>query len=374
MNFSWRMIVRNVSRNKFRAALNVFGVMVSCGLLIMGYFTMDALDYMLDYQFNVAQREDVKVSFYQELGKSAIYDMRRMDHVQRVEPFLQYPFTVRSRWREKDIPLIGFPRDAQLQVLTDAAHRPVDIGDQGLVLSEKLAGQLGVGVGDTVELKPLMGRVTKTREVIVSRLVTQYLGVSAYMNIDALSRLLDEPLVANAALVRTETGMEQALSKDLKDVPAVASVDIKMESFHNFQNTLAKNMAVLNTMLVFFSGVISFAIIYNVTTVALAERQRELASLRVLGFTRGEVGSIMYNENFLLGFIGIVLGIPFGIGLSLILLQFYDNDLYRFPFHIDRETYVLAVGATVGFVAMANLAVRHKINTLDLVETLKARE
>jgi putative ABC transport system permease protein len=194
------------------------------------------------------------------------------------------------------------------------------------------------------------------------------------MNIYALSRILDEPLVANAALVRTETGMEQALSKELKDVPAIASVDIKMESFYNFQNTLAKNMAVLNTMLVFFSGVISFAIIYNVTTVALAERQRELASLRVLGFTRGEVGSIMYNENFLLGFIGIVLGIPFGIGLSLILVQFYDNDLYRFPFHIDRETYVLAVGATIGFVGMANLAVRHKINTLDLVETLKARE
>src|SRR5690606_15652547 len=119
LTFSWKMIARNVSRNKFRAALNVFGVMVSCGLLIMGYFTMDALDFMLRYQFNVAQREDVKVSFYQELGKSALYDISRMDYVERVEPLLQYPFTIRAGWRKRDVPIIGLPRHGQLQVLTD---------------------------------------------------------------------------------------------------------------------------------------------------------------------------------------------------------------------------------------------------------------
>jgi putative ABC transport system permease protein len=374
LSFSSKMIVRNISRNKFRAGLNVFGVMVSCGLLIMGFFTMDALDFMLDYQFSATQREDVKVSFYRELGKGALYDIQRMDHVTRAEPLLQYPFTVRAGWREKDVPVIGLPRNAQLQVLTDSKHRPVDIGEQGLIVSDRLARELGVAVGDLVELKPLMGRVTKPKNVIVTKIVAQYLGMSAYMNLDALSRVLDEPFAANAVLVRTDTGKEDALSYLLKDVPAIASVDIKMESYYNLVNTLSKNMAVMNTMLVFFSGVIAFSIIYNVTTVALAERQRELASLRVLGFTRAEVGSILYNENFILGFIGIVLGIPFGIALSLILVQFYDNDLYRLPFHIDRRTYLVAVGATIFFVALANLAVRRKIATLDLVEVLKARE
>lgn len=374
LSFSWKMIARNISRNKFRAALNIFGVMVSCGLLIMGYFTMDALDFMLNYQFSVTQREDVKVSFFQELGKSALYDVARMDYVERAEPLLQYPFTIRSDWREKDIPIVGLPRNAQLQVLTDDKHRPVDIGDQGLILSERVAEQLGVRPGDTVELKPLMGRITDTTMMVVSKVVTQYLGVSAYMNIEALSRILDEPFATNAVLVRTETGKEEELTLDLKDVPAVAAADIKMESYENLVNTLAKNMAVINTMLIFFSGVISFAIIYNVTTVALAERQRELASLRVLGFTRNEVGRIMYNENFMLGFFGILLGVPFGIGLSLILVQFYDNDLYRFPFHIDRETFVVAIVATLVFIGLANLAVRRKIHTLDLVEVLKARE
>lgn len=374
LTFSWKMIARNVSRNKFRAALNVFGVMVSCGLLILGYCTMDAMDFMLNYQFSVTQREDVKISFYQELGKSALYDIVRMDHVDHAEPLLQYPFTIRSRWRKKDIPVIGLPRHGQLQVLTDAEHRPIDVGESGLILSDRVAEQLGVRLGDTVEIKPLMGRITDAATVIVSKIVTQYLGVSAYMNIEALSRILDEAFTANAVLVRTGKGMEEALSLDLKDVPAIAAVDIKMESYDNLMNTLSKNLAVLNTMLIFFSGVISFAIIYNVTTIALAERQRELASLRVLGFTRGEVGRIMYNENFMLGIIGIALGIPFGIGLSLILFQVYDNDLYRFPFHIDRETYVLAVAATLSFVLLANLAVRRKIHTLDLVEVLKARE
>lgn len=374
LTFTWKMIARNISRNKFRAGLNVFGVAVSMGLLIMGFFSTDALNFMLRFQFREAQREDVKVSFPIERGKDAYYEVRRFDHVRRAEPVLQYPFEIRSGWRKKDTVVIGLPQGAQLQKLLDDKHREVDIGEKGLVLSRRLAQNLGVGPGGYVTLKPLMGRIKKEKRVRVSKIVRQYLGSSAYMNVDALSRVLDESFAMNAALLRVEPGKEHDLNVSLKDVPGISAVEIKKDSYRALMDTLARNMKVMNTTLILFAGVIACAVIYNLTTVALAERQRELASLRVMGFTTAEVGGIMYYENFLLAFFGLILGIPFGMGICLVLVKLYDTELYRLPYHIEQRTFIISTVLSIIFVALANFAVHHKIKTLDMVEVLKARE
>ncbi|MCP4640379.1 MAG: ABC transporter permease, partial [bacterium] len=374
LSFTGKMIARNISRNAFRAGLNIFGVMVSSGILIMGFFAIDALHFMLDFQFNEVRREDVKVSFPIERGKDAFHEVSRFDHVHRAEPVLQYPFEMRSGWRKKDTVVIGLPRGARLERLMDTEQREVDIGESGLVMPERLAQDLDVGVGDYVTLKPLMGKITREKRVPVSKIVKQYLGNSAYMNLRALSRVLDESFVMNAALLKVEPGKERALNVSLKDVPGVSSVEIKEQSYQNLMGTLARNLRITNTMLIIFAAVIACSVIYNVTTVALAERQRELASLRVLGFTTGEVGRIVYHENFLLAFLGILLGMPFGMAVCRWLVSLYDNELYRLPFYISPKTFIISSTTTALFVVLANLAVRHKIKTLDMVEVLKARE
>ena len=152
-----------------------------------------------------------------------------LNHVRAAEPVLQYPFEVRSQWRKKDTIVIGLPPDAQLQKLMDTKKRVVPIEERGLIVSKRLAQDLGVGVGDTVTLKPLMGRITREREVKIAKVVKQYLGTSAYMHIDTLSRLLSESFVMNAALLRVEPGQANALNVSLKDVPGVTSVEIKEE-------------------------------------------------------------------------------------------------------------------------------------------------
>ena len=374
LSFTWKMIARNVSRNAFRAGLSVFGVAVSTGVIIMGFFSMDSLSYMLRFQFSEAQREDVKVNFPIERGKDAYYEVRRFDHVRRAEPVLQYPFEVRSRWRKKDTFVIGLPRHAQLQKLLDEKRREVDVGERGLVLSKHLAEDLGVNPGDSVTLKPLMGRITKEQQVTVSKVVRQYLGTSAYMNLDALSRLLDEPFAMNAALLRVDPDKEHALNVSLKDVVGVSAVEIKEDSYAAMLDTLASSMEIMSVTLCIFAGVIACAVIYNVTAVALAERQRELASLRVLGFTTAEVGRIVYHENFLLAALGILLGIPFGMSICWLLVELYDTELYRLPLHFEPRSFLVATILIIIFVVLANLAVRHKIARLDMVEVLKARE
>jgi len=210
--------------------------------------------------------------------------------------------------------------------------------------------------------------------VVVSQIVEQFFGMSAYMNIEALSRVLDEPFAMNAALVRTEGGAATRLNAELKDVPWVRSVEVREQSLENLEETIAQSMRIMSVTSVLFAGVIAFAIIYNVTTVSLAERQRELASLRVLGFTKSEVGRVLFDENLLTGAAGLVLGIPCGMLLVRGMMNAYATDLFRFPFYIDPDTYLIAGILTVGFILFANLAVRRRIHRLDLIETLKSRE
>lgn len=374
MTFTWKMIARNMSRNWFRSALNTFGVMISCTLLIVGLFSIDAMNFIMEYQFETTQRQDVKISFMLERGKAAMHEAARLDYVREAEPVLEYPFELKTDWRSKDILIMGVLRDSDLRKLMDTDGNEVDVGEHGLILSTGLAESLRLNVGDDVVLKPLMGRITDEKTVRISKIVEQFFGSTGYMNIEALSKVLDEPFAMNGALLRTEPGMERSLHDELKDVPLVSSVEIKADSLKSIMDTLAESMWVMSIAGVLFAGVISFAVIYNVTLVSLSERERELASLRVMGFTKQEVGSILYYENLLTGVLGILLGLPAGYAMVYGMASAYENELFRFPVYVEPNSFAIAAAISVCFVAIANFAVRHKIHGLDMVETLKARE
>ncbi len=374
LGFTWKMIVRNIARNRFRAGLNVFGVAISTGLVIMGFFSLSGMEFWLRFQFQEVQREDVKISFQGERGKKTYYEMARFDHVRRVEPLLEYPFTITSDWRKKDTVVVGLPRGAEMQKLMTFKGKVVPVGESGIVLSDRLARILGVGVGDTIRLKPLMGRVEGEKRAVVRAVAQQFMGTNAYMDINALSRLLNQSFAMNAVLLRIDEDAKESVNREMKDVAGVASVVFNSDAYDSLVKTLAGSSRIMNLVVLLFAGVISFSIIYNVTSVALAERQRELASLRVLGLTTAEVGRVLYHENILLGLIGAAIGLPLGAGICWLLVKAYDTDLYRMPFYIESSAYVKAVLLTLVFVLMANLAVRRKILRLDLVEVLKERE
>jgi putative ABC transport system permease protein len=374
LSFTWKMVIRNVSRYRWRAFASVLGITVSAGLLVVGFFFQDAMDFIIRTQYQDIERQDLRVSLTTERNKKALYDLAHFAGVRRVEPVLLYPFRIRKEWREKDMAITGLPHDAQLFRVLDENRRPVRIEGPGIVLSDQVAKRLAVGPGDKVTVKPLMGRVTKEHDVLVRQVVRQYLGISAYMDLDEASRLLDEPFVMNAGLIRVQAGKERDLSKAFKDVPGITSSEIKSDAVASMKATLEQTNSIVNTFLVGFSGVIAFAIIYNTTLVSLMERQRELASLRVLGFSIAEVGAIMYKENAVLSMVGIGLGIPVGMLLSKLIISVYDTELFQIPFHIEPFTYVRMILAISSFVLLANLAVRRRIRALDMVEVLKTRE
>jgi len=374
IGFIGKMILRDMFRYKVRSALTVFGVMCSAAILMMGHFGGDCMDYLIDYQFNTLQKQDVRVAFHTERGKGAYLDARRFPHVRGAEPLLEYPFTLRTGWREKDVVVTGVRPGDRMVGLETVDGRPVEVGESGLVLTDHIAKTFHLRPGDALTMKPLLGRVGGEATVRVRAVVQQYLGMGAYMNIRALSRILDEPFAVNSVLLRVEPGGGRALSRHLKEVPGVASVEIKEDSRQQLEDTLAESMAISNIFLSLFAGVIAFAIIYNTTAISLTERTRELASLRVLGFTLGEIRRIVFGQNLLLASVGLALGIPLGILLCRWMVVAYETDIYRLPFHITRGTFVLTALSIAAFVLVANLASRRRIGRLDMVEVLKRRE
>lgn len=374
ISFTWKMILRNISRNRFRAAVNFFGVAISLTLLLMGHFMSDATAYGMEFQFQDVQREDAKVSFQKEQGTDALLDAGRFPNVRRAEPLLEHPFEIRTAWKKKDIVVTGVVRDSEMYKVIDFDRKNFELGGRSIVLAKGLADSLGVGPGDIVELESLLGRVDRVFQVPVRAVARQFAGTAAYMDLHELSRMLNEPLAMNSALIRIDEGGRAELSRELKEIGGITAVSFNQDNYDSIRNTLGRSMNITNSFLRTFAAVIAFSIIYNITAVSLSERQRELASLRVLGFSASETGAVMYYENILLGILGVLGGIPMGMGVCYLLVRAYTNDMFQMPFHIEISSYATAILFTFSFVLFANLAVRRKILTLDLVEVLKERE
>lgn len=374
LSFTSKLILRNVFRYPLRSGFTVLGVMLATAILLMGYYKLDAIDVMLAHQYGRVQREDMRVNFYLERGFDALYDMRRLPHVLRAEPELLEAFELSAGPRRKQLLVTGLPDDCRLFGLLDAEDRPIRLTGDGLVLLTQTAKELGLRVGDAVTLKPLIGRIDRPVRVRIDRIVNQYIGSGAYMRLPALSRLLDEPRALNATLLRIEPGYARQINRRLREIPAVAAVEVKQDSLANFQKTIGESSGISNFFTLLFAGVIAIAVIYNSTAISITERRREMASLRVLGYTTAEVGRIVFNENLGLSLVGLGLGLVTGTWMCAAISTAVETEVYRLPFFISEQTYLITTGAIVGFVALSNWLSRRKIASIDMVEALKSRE
>jgi putative ABC transport system permease protein len=255
----------------------------------------------------------------------------------------------------------------------DVKQQAVPLPPEGLLLSEVLAEQLGVAIGQTLTVEVLEGQ-RPVREVVVAGLSRDYMGVSAYMDRHALNRLMREESTMSGAFLTVDTRQTDALFRTLKATPRVGGVAVKQAAVRSFWETVAENLMVMRAFNVSFACIIAFGVIYNTARIALSERSRELASLRVLGFTRAEISAILLGELAVLTFAALPLGMALGYGLAALASWFLNTELYRIPLVVNRSTF--AFGATVILVAtlLSGLVVRRRLDHLDLVAVLKTKE
>jgi putative ABC transport system permease protein len=319
------------------------------------------------------QRQDLTVSFVEPASGRAIHEIARLPGVVYAEPVRATPARLRAGPRSRQIEITGLVAEPRLNRVLDVNRGPMTLPPDGLVLSKKLAEILGVGAGDSVTVEILEGR-RPVRQAIVSALVEEYMATSAYMEIGALRRLLREADTLSGAFLQVEASSLGPLYARLKATPRVAAVTRKSAAIESFEKTLAETMYVMIFFNVLFAGVIAFGVVYNAARISLSERSRDLASLRVLGFTRGEISSILLGELAVVTAAaipaGLVLGYVFAAGLVLA----FDTELYRFPLVVSLRTYMFAAIAVAIATAISGFAVRRRLDTLDLVAVLKTRE
>ena len=368
-----RMILRNVGRHPVRAATSVIGIAAAVSMLILGTFFLDSIDVLMDQQFFVIQRQDVTVTFVLPVSRRAVHEVGRLPGVLVAEPTRAVPARLSAGHRSRIVSIQGLVAAAELNRVVDVTTGPMTLPPDGLVLSRKLAEVIGARLGDVVTIEVLDGR-RPTRPTRVAAIVEEYMGTAAYMEIDALQRLLREGGALSGAFLKVDAAQVDALYQRLKDTPAVAGVSLKRTAIESFEKTLRDTFYVMIFFNLLFSGVISFGVVYNAARVSLSERSRELASLRVLGFTRGEISFILLGELATVTALAIPVGMLLGYVGAGLLVAAFDTELYRFPLVISSRTYAYAGTAVLVAATLSGLAVRRRLDHLDLVAVLKTRE
>jgi putative ABC transport system permease protein len=282
-----RIILRTLHRHPARVALSVTGIALGGALLVIGNFSMDSIDELTRMQFDVAQRFDLMVTFVQPTSAGALDELRRLPGVLNAEPFRAVGVRLRSGPRSRNAAILGIPAGSSLNRVVDATRGPLDLPEEGLVLSDALAAVLGVGRGDRVRAELLEGS-RAVHDLVVTSVVEEYMGTNAYMSLAALHRMVEEGNTLSGAYLQVDHGEERALYGRLKATPRVAGVLRKRAAIESLQATLASMMHKVQVIYVLFASVIAFGVVYNSVRISLSERSRELATLRVIGFTRGE--------------------------------------------------------------------------------------
>jgi putative ABC transport system permease protein len=368
-----RMVLRNLERQPARAATTVVGIACAGAILQVGFTFIDAMSQLIDTQFSVAERQNMTVSFVEPVSADARHALARLPGVVEVESRRSVPVRLGAGHRVRTLAIIGLPSLPHLMRPIDRDQRVIRPPAEGLIVSAILAKALAVRPGDTVEVELLEGARLE-RRLPIAGLVDDIFGIWAYMEIDALHRLMREDRTLTGAALVIDTAREADLSARLKVVPAVAGVAAKRVVIQNFRDTMAKNMGLMLTFNVLFAAVIAFGVVYNAARVSLSERSRELASLRVLGFTRAEISLILLGELGILTVLSLPMGAVIGYVLTSWLIGAVESEIYRFPFALSTQVMAWAALTVVAASLISGLVVRRQLDRLDLVGVLKSRE
>ncbi|AOY78137.1 ABC transporter permease [Clostridium formicaceticum] len=367
ISFSWKMVIRNLLRNKKRAVFLVVGIALTYAITMVPIFMSSVWTNIFMLQYGEFQTMDYNIDFAQPMNNSVLRELSQVIEIDRIEPKTEIPFELRNGWRKKAVSVIGLPRDTEFYHFESPEGYPVTLPSNGIILAERLADILGVGIGDEILIKNFMPD-QEDKFVEVKGIVEQYLGTNAYMDIEAINRLLGEKGAITGALMDSRDEVVLKL-QNVKNIQQIQSVEDMKNSFLEFMDMMIYSVGVL----MLFGGILGFAIVYNITIISISERLMEFSSLRVMGFDKKEIYKMITRENGLMTFLGILLGIPLGYGMCAGIVSALSTDLFSIPLVIAPSSYIFTTIATILFVIIAQLATMRKIYRLNFMDALKNR-
>ncbi|MGB5701837.1 MAG: FtsX-like permease family protein [Polyangiales bacterium] len=368
------MVFREIWRRPLRTVLSSAGIAFALAIIILGRFGKDAHGPILDLQFGRQQREDISVIFRNEVEQRSLGYLAHLPGVDQVDGYRSTPVRFRSGARWRDSILIGLPPDSHLRRLFNRQFRPARIPHSGILMTDVLARILGAEPGDLIEVELKEGD-RGTRQVRIAGTIDEAFGIQGYMQKSTLHELLREKPTINTALLRVDPAREIELHRRLTDIPMVQSIHRKRTLLEKFEEQTSQTMQVITLILTLFATAIAVAVVYNNARVSLSVRSRDLATLRVLGFTRAEISAILLGEQAVQVFLGIPVGLLLGTWAAKALLELQaDPEQFRMPMLISSRTYAFAVVVILAAAVLSALLVRRRLDSLDLIGVLKTRE
>jgi len=365
------MSLRNISRNKGRFLLTLLGVVCAVGILVIALFSNDAIDYMMQKTFNRDKAYDLSIRFNSPIKDAELMSIQRIDGVQKVEGFLELPVKIHYQDKYEDEVLLAYPSDLTMRKLEDDNGLSLEVPEDGIIINQRTANKLGVRSGDQVEVETLLptGPVHYDKLAVVDQ-TQQLVGGGSYISLLRANRILQERNLVSGAMLKVETAQLGYVEKELDKFLGVASVVSKQKERENFQKNMSSAIYSISIMII-FAVILGFAIIYNSSLISFAERQREIASLRVMGFSTHEISSLLLKENLLQSLLGVFLGLPFGRFMVGAYVKSASTDLYSMPVIIYPLTYLFSALGGIIFIIVAHRFAVKGIRDLDLVAVLK---
>jgi putative ABC transport system permease protein len=370
---SLHMIVRELQRYPFRALLSTLAIAAATALGVVGGWYYDGIAALVQTQFHTVMREDAAVTFLEPLPERSVRQLAHLPGVIGAEGIRMVPVRFRNGPRYRDGILRSFPDGIQMRQFRDRMARPRPLPIDGVVLTDVLAEILGLEVGDTVEVEIHEGE-RGTRRLIVSGLIDEAFGLQGSMRAESLDRWLDQVPLVSQALLRIDPAFDAEVDRRLKEMPIIADVTRRANVLQQFNEQSAKMMSTMALAISLFAAVITIGVVYNSARIALSMRSRDLASLRVLGFTRGEISGQLLGELAVLVLLAVPIGLLMGHGLVVALAGSVDPETHRLPLLLTSRSYALAASTTLGAALVSALVVRRRLDRLDLIAVLKTRE
>jgi putative ABC transport system permease protein len=370
-----RIMMRQIFRWPVRSLITAFGFAGAIAMMVLSLYFTDAVDEISRTHFDEFQREDLALGFNELRSSIVLQEIRNLPGVIAAEPMRIVPVDLVAGHLKHRGVLQGLTDDARLTQIYDVRRGPVSIPEKGLVLTSRLAEKLDVQVGDKLDVHILEGRRPKV-SLTVAETYDSYIGTLAFLNIDNLNTIMHErPTTQYVNTIIDETRQEELL-KVLKNLPTVSTVAMKKVAIQNFNQTIAETMMIFVGFFSAFSFALGFGVTYNAQRIALSERGRELATLRVLGFSRSDALYILIGETLLLVCVALPLGCLLGWGLTAIFVNAggFQTELMRLPLVIEPATFGLAIVVLLAATAASGLAMRRLVQKLDLISVLKTRE
>lgn len=368
-----KMILRQLSYHRLKTVFSVFGIGFAAALVVLGRMSKDSVSYAVEVEFRQSRPYDLSLLFEDATSAHAIMELNRIPGVHYAEGYRTIPVRMRYGHRSYLTSIQAYPGNRKLRILFDTRQHEVTLPDHGILLTKKLGDILHVKKGDTIRVE-ILEQSRRVMQLPVTGFMNQYFGLSGYMTLEELNRVLPEKNLVSGAYLNIDRSSEARIIHTLQQSPKVGDMISMQKTIQKFYDSTAQTWLIMAFFVSLFAAATAFSVVYNNARISLSERSRDLATLRVLGLTRGEIAYILLGELWIVVFLAIPVGIVLGWALTAFLVWSLQTDLYRIPMHITSETIALAILTVILSAVLSSLALRRHLNRLDLIEVLKTRE